>query len=436
MKRLRLLCILAILTFSLAACSQERKAYERARELSSTEALERFLQAYPDGVFAEQARDGIVRLDLATAEAANTPETLHVFLEEHPDHPLAAAARESLSKFDFDTAREVDTLEAYQDFIAEYRSGRWVREAKEIVWDRELEEAREENSVEAYQRFIDRYAESPQASNAQESLDFLVASRAGTSDAYEGFLRNHPEGRHSGEATAALTNLLFEKAKSELTAILDEEVFYASAIEENSVDAYSAYLEIYATGSHRDQIEGKLEILQKEAEQRRRGQRAELESAAGTLTALTDELWSLRPSVTGMGFSQIADSMERFNDELAARQERLSESFKLILDSMNPQVEKDFEVRAQAWQCFQRIWFPFFLRHLSGWMTAAEMGVVKEGGLAPILDEESHRQVLAIARESMAKYDQVLDLLKDAKGQPSVTRSSISLGGKTVRIDD
>jgi outer membrane protein assembly factor BamD (BamD/ComL family) len=232
---------------------QDQQAFEEALAEKTTSSLERFLAERPDSPNAPRARAELDRLQAAekafdiAAESRSIP-AIEVFLATHAGTPLEAEARqllETLRQEEENRAREVAKKEAEEARLqqeearrkAEAEEGarveaeRAAREAAERRWD----EAEQADTPEAYEAFLSRYPEHPRAEEARrraaalrlseresptatppvpesqprEELlrDWSAARQEDSREAYEAFLSRHPEGEQADLARSRLQEL-------------------------------------------------------------------------------------------------------------------------------------------------------------------------------------------------------------------------------------
>ena len=138
-----------------AARKQEEDDWLRARRVNTVASFRRYLQAYPDGIYADEARrilrDARARAeDDAWAEALrlDTPAAYSNYLDQFPSGAnaieaqrrydeltataSAAATTASLRREEAEWARakEENTLRSYKDFISAFPDSRFVEEAQ------------------------------------------------------------------------------------------------------------------------------------------------------------------------------------------------------------------------------------------------------------------------------------------------------------------
>ena len=84
------------LLFVVAACGDpEEEAWQSAKMKRSAEGYEQFLEEYPEGVFAGQAREAMEEVRFKQVQKDNTLAAVEEFLAQHPDGLHAEEVRKT-----------------------------------------------------------------------------------------------------------------------------------------------------------------------------------------------------------------------------------------------------------------------------------------------------------------------------------------------------
>ncbi len=180
--------------------AEERVAYGKALEQGTPEALEAFLAAYPDSLYAPDAQEKVRALtghrertlrhdrdrDTAYMEALarGTPEALDEFLVAHPDAPQAPEVlqlrerwlqRRAEESKELEDALSADTPEALEAFLAARPASPFAPRAQTALERLRASEnayriASEARSIPALEVFLATYAGTPRESDAAELL--------------------------------------------------------------------------------------------------------------------------------------------------------------------------------------------------------------------------------------------------------------------------
>jgi hypothetical protein len=212
------------------ACNRAERAFERARASRSEDALRAFTEEYASSPLVDAARAHLedVRQWNSAAEQVSR-EAFHRYLESYPDGLFAAEAREGLV-YAGATVQDVQT--AYDGFLELHPDGffgeraRARREALSATAAayRDLEKS---TDVVALRRFIDEHAATGYARAAEERLSRLATEHAEAAllgrDPYRGlpdrldgldaFLRETAPGQRRRAAEEARVRVLLERAR-------------------------------------------------------------------------------------------------------------------------------------------------------------------------------------------------------------------------------
>lgn len=173
----------------------EESAWGQAKSQHTIPAYNNFLADYPDGTYANSARDAIRKLRVST----------------------------------WDVARQQDTKTAYERYLASEPNGVHVEEAKyylETLDDEDWDDAKQVNTNRGYQQYIDKWSRGYRGAHLNSALRAMQgykpdpdnntpktppkpdadasawqeAEAADTPAAYKGYLNAFPSGRFRGEA--------------------------------------------------------------------------------------------------------------------------------------------------------------------------------------------------------------------------------------------
>jgi len=138
MKVRKYLCAAVIAGVVVAGCDRQPQAWEKASSENTVAAYDAYLEDYPDGEHAAEARAR--RDSLAEAEA-------------------------------WQQAEEADSAEAYEAYLADHADGDHAAQARERVAEVRAEgdwaEARSSNSAEAYAAYARNHPDDPRAAEAR-----------------------------------------------------------------------------------------------------------------------------------------------------------------------------------------------------------------------------------------------------------------------------
>jgi hypothetical protein len=123
---------LCALILTLAGCG-EYSLYTEAKTSNTPEAYRAYLDKYPDGVNAEEARGLLDSLDWDIATDADDTAAFELYLEQHPDGVHAEEARSSAESTAMRAAELVCDRAAYEGFLARYPEGALADRARKTL---------------------------------------------------------------------------------------------------------------------------------------------------------------------------------------------------------------------------------------------------------------------------------------------------------------
>jgi hypothetical protein len=143
----RVLLAPVLLVLAMAAgCDRQESAWQDAREADTVPAYQSFIEDYPDGPQAEQARQRM--------------------------HELRRAEQ-------WERARSADRAEAYQQFVTDFPEAPEAEQARarlaEVERERDWENLRESGDVQALRDFAERHRGDPVADRARQRVEALEA---------------------------------------------------------------------------------------------------------------------------------------------------------------------------------------------------------------------------------------------------------------------
>ena len=191
-------------TSEAAPMGADEAAWVAALEKDTLQGYRDYLEAFPDGRFADKAQEQINGFDDAAWETAQEADSIRAYedyLEAWPEglHVDEANAR-------------IAEIKAAED--ARQRAEREAREAERRAW----ETASREDSVASYETYLEGFPAGPnveaarariaalQASGADEAA-WAAAKAANRADSYQAYLNAFPQGRYAAQAIAAIEQL-------------------------------------------------------------------------------------------------------------------------------------------------------------------------------------------------------------------------------------
>lgn len=158
----------------------------------------------------------------------------------------------------WDQAKSGHTVAAYTDYVDRYPDGAHVTQARERIerLDREAyERATRTGTQDALNAYLRDYPLGAYRSEARAALAlrvdddaFASARSTNTVAAFQGYLRQYPTGRNAAAAHTIIGNTYRAAGDNAVEA----------SAWSNAVDAYEAYLSSYPSGPHSSEVQGKL----------------------------------------------------------------------------------------------------------------------------------------------------------------------------------
>lgn len=194
---------LLALVLLLACGDSEERDWQDARMKRSAEGYEQFLEQYPEGRFAADAREALESLRFKQVQKENTLDAFNGFLEMHPDGAHAEEARKTVEMLHWVQAQRQNSRGAYERFLETYPDSRFAEDARERLAPFLLAGLGRSRDPADFEAFLKTNPEGPAANRARAVLERLIfeeARAAGTREAYEAFLERFPEGKYAEQA--------------------------------------------------------------------------------------------------------------------------------------------------------------------------------------------------------------------------------------------
>jgi TolA-binding protein len=217
----------------------ETASYRSAEKLGTADAYHRFLHRFPKGehhAAAESALD-----DLAWQPCANKVLAgCRAYLQEYPEGGHAKDARDLVEETEFEAVKAEDTIAGYKKYLDDHSGGGDSRHQavssrlRELIYNRAVAS----DTLADWIKFDDEYhyedAAVAQVANARKEIERLMYAEivaGSTLEMAQDYLSRFPDGSHVQQVQAALDPLLFAHARKK-----------------NTVDDYEEYLKSYPQG--------------------------------------------------------------------------------------------------------------------------------------------------------------------------------------------
>ncbi|NPD18824.1 peptidoglycan-binding protein [Alterinioella nitratireducens] len=263
--------------------AQDRAFWQQTGSGNDEAGLRAYLNRYPNGEFAEIARERIAAIEEARAEQADidywnqtgrgTNEAgLRAYLQRYPQGQFAGLARQRLEDIDAQQDRDYwsqtganGTEAGLRAYLQRYPQGIFNQTARQQLnalvtagnHGQAWQQARAEDTLDAYRAFINTYPDSPHVQRARARINEIQADNqawqaavnAGTAQAYRDYLNIYPDGRHADDARQRLQ-----------TGNADEQA-WRTARDQDTVAAYRQYLDDFSEGAHAAEAQARIDAL-------------------------------------------------------------------------------------------------------------------------------------------------------------------------------
>jgi outer membrane protein OmpA-like peptidoglycan-associated protein/uncharacterized protein YegL len=108
-------------------------AFNAAQKSKSIEAYEQFIQSYPTSIQRESAQDSIYHIAFRNAKIVNNFQTWNQYVKSYPSSPFITTAVSKRDFIQFNDATITKTWESYRLFIENYASNQFVDLAKDSL---------------------------------------------------------------------------------------------------------------------------------------------------------------------------------------------------------------------------------------------------------------------------------------------------------------
>ncbi len=148
-------------------------------------------------------------------------ESVQRYVANYPNGKHIYEAKDKLTGLDDEVWRQTEangSIEAYQQYLKLYPAGRHVAEANEILADPEWAAVKRINTLEAYTNYRNSHpgmhamAVDDAIQNISDPQDWGVANSAGTPEAFETYIQQHPHGAHVEEAKRKMDDFYWRNA--------------------------------------------------------------------------------------------------------------------------------------------------------------------------------------------------------------------------------
>lgn len=197
-----------------------KKAHKADNDVDAIKLHEEYLQEYPGGAYAQEAKMKIEELSFNITAGEDTVEAYKGFIEKYPQSKYYRKAVDRVEELALNRAKDKDTIESYKIFLKEYPNSKFSQEVKARIEETAFDEAKQVETIAAYEAFINTYPDSSYVQKAKsviEHMAFEAAEELDTIAAYEGFIEQYPGNQSVKRVERILETKYFEKAKQKGT---------------------------------------------------------------------------------------------------------------------------------------------------------------------------------------------------------------------------
>jgi hypothetical protein len=187
------------------------EAYSQAEKENTLESYQHFVDQYTDPSFLEQAINFRNQKAFMRALSLKSPDALNEFIQKYPQASEAKEAKERYEKMVYEQTTADRTFQSYKKYLDQYPKGAFVTEAKKNYEEGVLDYYHRKNSLEAYLEFEKQYASHPSFGAIQDTIYRLV-TKTGTVASYKTFVNKYINNRNINEAWQQLYVLYTAKA--------------------------------------------------------------------------------------------------------------------------------------------------------------------------------------------------------------------------------
>ncbi|MFQ5962661.1 MAG: hypothetical protein ACE5KZ_00070 [Candidatus Scalinduaceae bacterium] len=188
-----------------------KKAYEADNDVEAIKMHEDYLQKYPDGLYAQEAKTRIEELSFNIAAKVNTKQAYHDFISKFPQGDHYQKAIDGIEVLEFNVAKDVDTIKSYEKFLMTHPNGKLSQAARNRIEELVFDSVKKTGTVAAYEEFIKKYPESEYREVARlriDQLNYEYYHKKNTLRAYKKFVAKYPENRYVNEVREKISQRL------------------------------------------------------------------------------------------------------------------------------------------------------------------------------------------------------------------------------------
>ena len=188
----------AVLLLTGCTTSPDITAWNLAKGANSAAAYQDYMQRYPKGAHAEEAREQVGKAKLAQIRKADSVAECIRIMETKPDPAIAS----EVSELAFAAAKKETSVEPLYDFLAYFKNHNGAPVIRVRLEEMDFESARQSSSPLALEYFLLRYPESRFAGQARDILSRKAYEQVkawGSPYGFKAFVLKFPESPRAAE---------------------------------------------------------------------------------------------------------------------------------------------------------------------------------------------------------------------------------------------
>ncbi|PVZ69530.1 hypothetical protein [Pelagibaculum spongiae] len=209
---------LLVIALLLAACGDEaRDSLDAAKQASTLEALDYYLNRYPESPYLDEAlqarEDVLVKAALLSAGYAEIVS----FIEQYPENNSQQILQRTLDKRLFQSATEENDLQAMTLYLKFFPESRRISIVDKLRDSLLYDQAQAANSLQSYDQYLTDYPNgryAGDAKNRRENRLFESASQSNNKRLLQQYANQYPDGRFANN----VKNMLRKLGRSRLKA--------------------------------------------------------------------------------------------------------------------------------------------------------------------------------------------------------------------------
>ena len=234
---------------------REELIFEQAKDIRQKKYINKYIKEYPNGKFINECYKLMDDLELKTwnlteaNDIKNYIENLDEYLLNYPSGKFASKAKQKKEILFFEKAKLSNDIFDFDIYLKEYPDGKFASEAKqkrEILF---FEKAKLKNNISSYnvsgfEEYLKEYPNGKFSSEAKEGLMYVEAKDKNNIISYKNYLIKYPNGKFVTDVKHRLELLMYNNGKKN-----------------NTISDWTEYLKLYPDGTFASEAKDAIELL-------------------------------------------------------------------------------------------------------------------------------------------------------------------------------